>query len=1013
MNYKRGSLWNKWDLHVHTPSSLVSHYGGNTDAIWERYITELEHLPSEFKVIGVNDYIFLDGYRKLLNAKSTGRLSNIELLLPVIELRLKEFGGTKNKLSRVNFHVLFSEELQPEVIEQQFINRLKTKYAISPKHEKLAKNSWSAVITKDSLEELGKLIISSVPEEEKGSYGSPLMEGFNNLNFTYEHIQECLNNAIFSGKFITAIGKTEWADIKWGESSVAEKKNIINSVDCVFISSYSYEDFHKSKGSLALSKVNDKLFDCSDAHYFSSSTEKDRIGKCYSWIKADTTFEGLRQALLEFQERVFTGDMPPKLKIVNSNKTKYINSLSIKKISGSKLKEHWFDTDLELNYGLVSIIGNKGGGKSALADVIGLLGNSLNEEWFSFLNEEKFRKRIDEKADQFEAKLALMSEDTIALGLGHQTNTNEIETIKYIPQNFFEAICNELGDIEESRFDKEIKKVIYSHVPKAERLGLPTLDEIIQVKTRETYTAIETLREQIRKINREFEQLEDKYTSENREYLQNQLKEKRKELESHIKNKPKEVTKPTEKDSKVSEEIEKLHSEKDKLVSDQRISDESLSEINVAISIYDRLVQMLGNLEENIKIFTSEFDEIGKDVDIRFNKLFSFTINKQPIEEALTNLNKDKLEHESKISGEGEKSITTRLREIDKKIKELEKKLDKPQQEYQKYLQNLKEWERIEKEIIGNKTVMGSIKNLEYDLQEIDMIPDKLAKLHKKRISHAKNIYKNLSKVCEIYRSLYKPVQDFIKNNPEIKDKSALSFDVSIINLGFQENFFDWIHRGATGSFYGANEGAKLISSMVAKYDFNHPSQSVEFVEDILDHLSVDYKSEKKEKNSIKSQLKKGKSANTLYDYLFSFEYLVPRYILKMGEKELSELSPGERGTLLLIFYLLVDKDDIPLVIDQPEHNLDNQTVYNVLVPAIKKAKTRRQIIIVTHNPNLAVVCNSDQIIYASLDIKDNHRLSYFSGAIENPKINKILVDILEGTWPAFDYRNNIYIPQS
>ena len=129
-----------------------------------------------------------------------------------------------------------------------------------------------------------------------------------------------------------------------------------------------------------------------------------------------------------------------------------------------------------------------------------------------------------------------------------------------------------------------------------------------------------------------------------------------------------------------------------------------------------------------------------------------------------------------------------------------------------------------------------------------------------------------------------------------------------------------------------------------------------------------------------------------------------------MGEKELSELSPGERGTLLLVFYLLVDKVDIPLVIDHLEHNLDNQTVYGVLVPAIKKAKASRQVIIVTHNPNLAVVCNSDQIIYASLNIKDNHRLKYLTGAVENPEINKIMVDVLEGTWPAFDYRNNVYI---
>jgi predicted ATPase len=86
-----------------------------------------------------------------------------------------------------------------------------------------------------------------------------------------------------------------------------------------------------------------------------------------------------------------------------------------------------------------------------------------------------------------------------------------------------------------------------------------------------------------------------------------------------------------------------------------------------------------------------------------------------------------------------------------------------------------------------------------------------------------------------------------------------------------------------------------------------------------------------------------------------------------MGAKELSELSPGERGTLLLVFYLLVDKDDIPLVIDQPEENLDNQTVYELLVPCMKEAKRRRQLFMVTHNPNLAVVCDAEQIICADL----------------------------------------------
>lgn len=108
----------------------------------------------------------------------------------------------------------------------------------------------------------------------------------------------------------------------------------------------------------------------------------------------------------------------------------------------------------------------------------------------------------------------------------------------------------------------------------------------------------------------------------------------------------------------------------------------------------------------------------------------------------------------------------------------------------------------------------------------------------------------------------------------------------------------------------------------------------------------------------------------------------------------------------------MVDKDDIPLIIDQPEENLDNQTVYELLVPCIKEAKERRQVFIVTHNPNLAVVCDAEQIICASLDKKNKQRVQYLTGAIENPEINKKIVDILEGTRPAFDNRESKYLDE-
>lgn len=75
----------------------------------------------------------------------------------------------------------------------------------------------------------------------------------------------------------------------------------------------------------------------------------------------------------------------------------------------------------------------------------------------------------------------------------------------------------------------------------------------------------------------------------------------------------------------------------------------------------------------------------------------------------------------------------------------------------------------------------------------------------------------------------------------------------------------------------------------------------------------------------------------------------------------MKELSPGERGMVLLVFYLALSKDNIPLITDQPEDNLDNQSVYKKLVPCINEAKNNLQVIIVTHNPNIAVACDAEQ----------------------------------------------------
>lgn len=373
MSGPKGSVWRKWDLHIHTPDSLVHHYGGADAKAWDKFIDALSKLPPEFKVLGINDYIFLDGYKKVLAAKNAGKLPNIDLLLPVIELRLDKFGGSKSGLSRVNYHVIFSDEINPEIIESQFLSALCSKYVLTPEFDALrTSGKWAAVPTRKSIEDLGSLIIESVPPEERSKYHTPAIEGFNNLCLSLNAIQEVLKSHYFAGKIITAVGKTEWADIKWNDQSIADKKTIINSADLVFISSKTAEEWANARKSLIDGGVNNRLLDCSDAHEYAESTNKDRLAKCFTWIKADPTFEGLRQAVFEYSARVHVAEVPPIEPFLQIKKAIFKFPTETKLCRDDRIDDFCFRGSRELVFSpyLTCIIGGRGTGKSTLLNML-------------------------------------------------------------------------------------------------------------------------------------------------------------------------------------------------------------------------------------------------------------------------------------------------------------------------------------------------------------------------------------------------------------------------------------------------------------------------------------------------------------------------------------------------------------------------------------------------------------------------------------------------------------------
>jgi predicted ATP-dependent endonuclease of OLD family len=152
---------------------------------------------------------------------------------------------------------------------------------------------------------------------------------------------------------------------------------------------------------------------------------------------------------------------------------------------------------------------------------------------------------------------------------------------------------------------------------------------------------------------------------------------------------------------------------------------------------------------------------------------------------------------------------------------------------------------------------------------------------------------------------------------------------------------------------------------------------------------------------------------NDLAQWLFSTDHISTPYEIKYEGVSIEKLSPGTRGIVLMILFLKVDRNDIrPLLIDQPEDNLDPASVYEKLVPCFREVKNRRQIIMVTHNPNLVVGTDSDQIIVASSSRMSNDQLpqvNYISGGLEDPEIIENVCNILEGGEMAFKKRFKRY----
>ena len=315
---QRGSLWRRWDLHFHTPASFDYADGSVTN---NDIVAGLR--AADVSVVAITDHHTIDVDRFLELRNLAG--DNVTFL-PGIELRC-ELGGRE----AIHYIGIF-----PEAVEVRDLwARLQGKLDITPSQVTSATDErvWVPYERGSrAIRELGGLV--SIHAGKKTN--------------SFENIK---NDPKFK-QLVKSDILREYVDIL----EVQSDGDCRGYLDIVFPS----VGFRRP------------IVVGSDNHDIRNYTTK-----CPCWVRGDATFEALKHVCCEPDDRVFLGELPPMRERVGKTRTRYIRSVVVRKRDDAKLSEKWFDCEVPLNHGLVAIIGNKGGGKSALADIIGLLGRAI------------------------------------------------------------------------------------------------------------------------------------------------------------------------------------------------------------------------------------------------------------------------------------------------------------------------------------------------------------------------------------------------------------------------------------------------------------------------------------------------------------------------------------------------------------------------------------------------------------------------------------------------------------
>lgn len=979
----RGSEWRRWEPHIHAPGTVLNNQFSGPTA-WTDYIAALEAATPPIEALAVTDYYVIDTYKTVLEFKAAGRLPCVKLIFPNVEVRL-DAATTSGKF--VNMHLFVSPET-PDHVEQ-------LELLLSRLHFTVQQERFDC--TRHQLMRLGRTLRPELTDDR-----AALAHGAHQYKVSFRQLREVVaENAWARENIVVAVagGATDGTSGVREAADRALRREIESFADVIFASSHAQREFWLGQRDLPPDELRRQyggLKPClhgSDAHKLDDVATP--FGDRFSWIKGGCDFDSLRQACIE-PRRAHVGPEPP----AAATPSQVISEIEV-------VGAPWLQTArVPLNSGLVAIVGARGSGKTALADMIAAATDSIAGT--TWAGEEAAHPSFLVRARP------LLGGAKVCVGwAGGETSTRALDgsdanstltypRVRYLSQQFVEELCSSSGMTDELL--GAIEAVIFGAHSERERDGALNFAELLEqraarhrlAREREA-TAVVQISERI-SVELEKTKLVASLEAEVRQ--QRQL-------------------------------VNAYTVDRSKLVSS---GSEGRMQRHTEVAAAANVVRgRLRGLTAQRQTFLALQDEVR---DLRRNQ-------------APEALRQTRARHPNSgmtdpqwaaflldYKGDVDGALRDYIQAVDRSIAEL-KGTAPPSRgdgnapfcpddsDLSTFSQAVlgAELTRLEKLVSADRATQrqyaalsqriaretAALQTAEAKLADSKGARARVRKLQREREEAYGRAFEALIAEQTVLEELYRPLMARLARATGTLTK--LSFSVSRV-----ANVEEWaghaeetlVDRRKVGAFKGkgtllqradellkaAWETGTAAAVVAAMAGFRRHYQN-----DLLAHSPMGHS----DQGEFRAWLKR------FAQWLFSTDHIYIRYGIEYDGVDIRKLSPGTRGIVLLLLYLsLDDADGRPLVIDQPEENLDPKSVFEELVGLFVEAKAKRQVIMVTHNANLAINTDADQIIIAEAGPHPAGALppiAYTSGGLEDARIRQAVCGILEGGEGAFQER--------